>query len=201
MMPKRLIGDTAYGTAPMLNWIVEHKHIEPYTPVWERTERQDGCFTRCDFTWEAEADRYICPAGKPLLRYRRRFSKPRTEMPKDDILKYRATKRDCDHCQYKPRCCPNTPQRKVSRSVYESSRDVARAIAETEAYKQSRNDRKKVEMLFAHLKRILKLDRLRLRGMSGAKDEFLLAATAQNLRRMAKLLSQPPPSPGVTVPV
>jgi len=201
ILPKRLIGDTAYGTAPMLNWIVETKHIEPHTPVWERAERQDGYFTRSDFTWEAEADRYICPAGKPLLRYRRRFSKPRTGKPKDDILRYRATKHDCEGCEYKPRCCPKTPSRKVVRSVYESSRDVARAIAETDTYHQSCNERKKVEMLFAHLKRILKLDRLRLRGMSGAKDEFLLAATAQNLRRMAKLLSQPPPSPGVTVPV
>ena len=75
---------------------------------------------------------------------------------------------------------------------------MARAIAETDAYQQTQNDRKKIEMLFAHLKRILKLDRLRLRGMSGARDEFLLAATAQNLRRMAKLLSRPPPIPGVT---
>jgi transposase len=200
IIPERLIGDTAYGTAPMLNWIVETKHIEPHTPVWERVERQDGCFTRCEFPWEAEADRYICPAGKPLLRYRRRFSKPRTGIPKDDILRYRATKRDCEGCEYKPRCCPKTPSRKVVRSVYESSRDVARAITETDAYHQSCNERKKVEMLFAHLKRILKLDRLRLRGMSGARDEFLLAATAQNLRRMAKLLSRAPPLPGVTVP-
>jgi transposase len=200
IIPERLIGDTAYGTAPMLNWIVETKHIEPHTPVWERVERQDGCFTRCEFPWEAEADRYICPAGKPLLRYRRRFSKPRTGIPKDDILRYRATKRDCEGCEYKPRCCPKTPSRKVVRSVYESSRDVARAITETDAYHQSCNERKKVEMLFAHLKRILKLDRLRLRGMSGARDEFLLAATAQNLRRMAKLLSRAPPLPGVTAP-
>jgi transposase len=201
IIPMRLIGDTAYGTAPMLNWIVEHKHIEPHTPVWERAERQDGCFTRCDFTWEAEADRYICPAGKPLLRYRRRFSKPRTGTPKDDILKYRAIKRDCEGCEYKPRCCPKTPSRKVSRSVYKSSRDVARAIAESDPYHQSCNERKKVEMLFAHLRRILKLDRLRLRGMSGARDKFLLAATAQNLRRMARLLSRPPPTTGVTAPV
>jgi hypothetical protein len=70
--------------------------------------------------------------------------------------------------------------------LYEKSRDVARKVADTAAYKQSRNDRKKVEVLFAHLKRILKLDRLRLRGRRGAREEFLLAATAQNLRRMAK---------------
>jgi len=75
-----------------------------------------------------------------------------------------------------------------ARSVHEQSRDVAREIAKTPQYKQSRRDRKKLGMLFAHLKRILKLDRLRLRGLSGARDEFLLAATAQNLRRMGKWL-------------
>src|ERR1022692_4771106 len=89
----------------------------------------------------------------------------------------------------KMRCCPNTPIRKIARSVHESARDVAREIAKSSAYRQSRKDRKKVEMLFAHLKRILKLDRLRLRGPSGAHDEFLLAAPAQTLRRMAKWLS------------
>ena len=88
----------------------------------------------------------------------------------------------------KSRCCPNTPNRKIARSIHESARDVARDVAKTDAYKQSRRDRKKVEVLFAHLKRILKLDRLRLCGPSGAHDEFLLAATAQNLRRMAKWL-------------
>jgi hypothetical protein len=184
----------------MLNWIVETKRIEPHMPVWERAQRQDGTFSRSDFTWQAEADRYLCPAGKVLQRYRRPFKKPRSAIPKDQFIRYRASKHDCDACAYKPGCCPNTPQRKIVRNVYEASRDVARAIAETDAYQQTQNDRKKVEMLFAHLKRILKLDRLRLRGMSGARDEFLLAATAQNLRRMAKLLSRPPPIPGVTAP-
>ena len=78
--------------------------------------------------------------------------------------------------------------RKIDRSPFEPARDVARALAKTDAYRQSRKDRKKVEMLFAHLKRILRLDRLRLRGPKGASDEFLLAATVQNLRRMAKRL-------------
>ena len=78
--------------------------------------------------------------------------------------------------------------RKIARSVHESAREVARDVAKTDGYKQSRKDRKKVEMLFAHLKRILELDRLRLRGPSGAQDEFLLAAIAQNRRRMAKRL-------------
>ena len=89
---------------------------------------------------------------------------------------------------------PNAPARKVPRSIHEAARDKVRAIAKTEAYVVSRRERKKVEMLFAHLKRILKLDRLRLRGPNGAKDEFHLAATAQNLRKMAKLIPMPVPA-------
>ena len=80
--------------------------------------------------------------------------------------------------------------RKIARSLYEKSRDMARRLRDTAIYRQSRKDRKKVEVLFAHLKRILKLDRLRLRGRPGARDEFLLAATAQNLRRLAKRWQQ-----------
>jgi hypothetical protein len=99
-------------------------------------------------------------------------------------------------CPIKARCCPNTPIRRIQRSIHEPARDVARAVARTRLYKQSRKDRKKVEMLFAHLKRIIKLDRLRLRGPSGAHDEFLLAATAQNPRRMAKRLRDLPDADG-----
>jgi len=84
---------------------------------------------------------------------------------------------------------PQHPHRKITRSIHEGARDVARKIAETDAFKHSGRQRKKVEVLFAHLKRILKLDRLRLRGLTGARDEFILAATAQNLRRMAKWLT------------
>ena len=198
--PQRLIGDTAYGTAAMLNWIVEQKQIEPHTPVWEKAERQDGTYGRSDFIWDAEADCYRCPAGKLLQRYRRKFKKKRTGINKDNHIRYSASRRDCEACEYKPRCCPNVPCRKVTRSRYESSRDVARAVAQTPAYKKTRRQRKKVEMLFAHMKRILKMDRLRLRGMSGAHDEFLLTATVQNLRRMAKLLSQPPPHHRIDAP-
>jgi len=107
---------------------------------------------------------------------------------KDNSMRYRASKRDCGVCPLKPRCCPNTPVRKIPRSIHEGARDLARDIAKTEAYQISRCQRKKVEMLFAHLERILKLDRLRLRGPNGARDEFHLAATAQNLRKLAKLI-------------
>lgn len=186
--PNRLVGDTNYGIAAMLGWLVEVKRIEPHVPVWDRAQRQDGTLSRTDFVWNAQANEYRCPSGKVLRSDWRPFTNPRTHITKADTIVYRSSVPDCVNCPLKARCCPNTPIRKIVRSVHEAARDVARAIAQTDAYKQSCKDRKKVEMLFAHLKRILKLDRLRLRGFSGASDEFLLAATAQNLRRMAKWL-------------
>jgi Transposase DDE domain len=131
-----------------------------------------------------EADIYVCPAGKVL-------TSTGTLVNDGTTLLYRASKRDCDACELKPRCCPKMPARKVPRSIHEKARDIAREIAKTEAYVTSRRERKKIEMLFAHLKRILRLDRLRLRGPSGARDEFLLAATVQNLRKLAKLIPLP----------
>ena len=102
-------------------------------------------------------------------------------------MRYRASKRDCDACPLKSRCCPGQPQRKIMRSVHEGALDLAREIATTDEYVVSRRLRKTVEMHFAHLKRILRLDRLRLRGPCGARDEFHLAAAAQNLRKLAKM--------------
>lgn len=192
LKPERLIGDTAYGAAPMLEWLVKEKQIAPHVPVWDKSEGKAGLFGRADFTWEAENERYLCPAGKRLQRRRRKFKKQRTGVSKDNTIIYRASKHDCDACEYKSRCCPNTPHRKIARSIYEDSRDVARTIAKTPEYQQSRKDRKKVEVLFAHLKRIMKLDRLRLRGLSGAGDEFLMAATVQNLKKLAKRRYKPP---------
>ncbi|WP_248295260.1 transposase, partial [Paraburkholderia sp. UYCP14C] len=136
--------------------------------------------------WDELANEYRCPTGHALRSDRRKFRNPRSRVTKADTIIYRASQLDCESCSMKDRCCPNTPFRKIARSIHEAARDEARRIAKTPEYKRSCRERKKVEMLFAHLKRILKLDRLRLRGPSGAHDEFLMAATAQNLRRMAK---------------
>jgi transposase len=190
---KKLIGDTAYGTAEFLAWMVNEKQIEPHVPVWEKGERTDGTFSRSDFVFDEESDSYTCPNGKQLLRSRRNYKKPRSGVTKANTVNYRASQLDCAGCPYKEQCCRNTAARKVTRSVHESARDVARAVAKTPAYRRTRRQRKQVEMLFAHMKRILKMDRLRLRGISGARDEFLLTATAQNLRRMAKYLGTDPP--------
>jgi transposase len=180
LYPERLAGDSAYGSGEMLEWLVHERGIEPHVPVFDKSKRSDGSFSRDDFTYDHQGDVYFCPAGKMLT--------CKGTVVNDNQLLYRASKYDCEPCSLKPGCCPKEPARKVPRSIYEGARDMARDIAKTDAYRTSRRQRKKVEMLFAHLKRILRLDRLRLRGPCGAHDEFLLAATAQNLRKLAKLI-------------
>jgi transposase len=184
LYPERLAGDSAYGSGEMLEWLVHERGIEPHVPVFDKSKRSDGSFSRDDFAYDHQGDVYFCPAGKMLT--------CKGTIVNDNQLLYRASKYDCDFCSLKPRCCPKEPARKVPRSIYEGARDMARDLAKTDAYRTSRRQRKKVEMLFAHLKRILRLDRLRLRGPCGAHDEFLLAATAQNLRKLAKLIPAPP---------
>jgi transposase len=181
LYPARLLGDSAYGSAEMLGWLVYQHGIEPHVTVFDKSARTDGTFSREDFRYDHQRDLYLCPGGKML-------TTTGTRVNDDATLLYRASKTDCGACALKSRCCPNTSVRKVPRSIHEGARDMARAIAKSFEGRVSRRLRKKVEMLFAHLKRILKLDRLRLRGPTGARDEFLLAATAQNLRKLAKLI-------------
>jgi hypothetical protein len=200
LTPKRLIGDTAYGVAPMLDWMVQEKGIEPHVPVWDKSDTNPNVFHRSEFRWNADEDNYQCPGGKLLKPRQRNFKKHRGKtITKAKTVIYRTSQRDCKDCALKSQCCPNTKAKKIDRSIYEDSREIARAISQTPEYRQSRNDRKKVEVLFAHLKRIMKIDRLRLRGLSGAHDEFVMAATVQNLRRLAKL-RYIPPDDGIAVP-
>jgi transposase len=195
LWPERLAADSAYGSAENLAWLVRDRGIEPHIPVFDKSERKDGTFSRSDFAYDHRRDLYTCPAGKELRQYRRPFTTTRSGVDPRGLMRYRASKSDCDVCILKPRCCPSPPARKVLRSIHEGARNMARDIATTDAYVTSRQQRKKVEMLFAHLKRILKLDRLRLRGPNGARDEFHLAAAAQNLRKLAKLIPLPSPEP------
>ena len=188
LYPARLMGDSAYGSADMLGWLVYEHGIEPHVTVFDKSARKDGTFSRDDFIYDHAGDVYRCPGGKMLTTTGALVNDGATML-------YLASKHDCDGCALKAQCCPNTPARKVPRSIYEGARDMARQIAKSWEGGTSRRLRKKVEMLFAHLKRILKLDRLRLRGPTGAHDEFLLAATAQNLRKLAKLIPIPAPKP------
>ena len=188
LYPARLAADTGYGSAGMLGWLVYDQGIEPHVSVFDKSARRDGTFERSAFTYDHAGDVYFCPTGKML-------TTKGTLVNDGATLLYRATRFDCQACDLKERCTPREPARKVSRSIFEGARDMARDIMNSEEGRASKRQRKKVEMLFAHLKRILKLDRLRLRGPCGARDEFHLAATAQNLRKMAKLIAMPRPKP------
>jgi hypothetical protein len=186
LRPGRLAADTAYGSAANLNWLVKDKKIAPHIPVIDKSKREDGTFSREDFTFHKEGNVYICPAFNILT--------TTGKIMNGEMLAYRASVPNCAACAFKSRCCPKEPARKILRSIYEEARDVARAIAKTDAFEQSCRERKRIEMLFAHLKRILRLGRLRLRGPRGARFEFTLAAIAQNLRRLAKIMARPPPA-------
>jgi len=189
LQPQRLAGDTAYGAVRLLKWLVDHG-ISPHIPVWDKSARFDGTFSRADFIFDRERNIYICPGGAELT--------STGNVDQGRIVYYRANKNDCSSCALKPKCT-TAVVRKVTRDVDEEVRERVRALANTEAFEQSRRERKKVEMRFAHMKRIFKLDRLRLRGLSGAKDEVLLTAMAQNLRRLAKFLCRAPPVPACAV--
>lgn len=201
LRPQRLMADTAYGAAPLLDYLVSQKKIEPHIPVWDKSERKDNSFSRADFHWDAEADHYRCPAGHPLKPRQRQYKGRSNAITVDNTILYRGNKQYCTECKYKPRCCPNTPVRKIARSIYEASRDVARSISQSAYYQEvTSRERKKVEMMFAHMKRQLNFTRLRLRGLKSANDECVLVATAQNLRRLAKLCGQPPPDHRTSAP-
>jgi len=185
LKPKRLAADTAYGTGKFLGWLVKDKNIIPHIPVRDKSDRDDGTFSRSDFRWDKRRGHYICPTGK-VLRTSGTIHGGRT-------LLYRASKLDCDVCLLKAKCCPKEPARKIPRDLHEDARDVARRKMNTKAFLKSRDQRKKVEMRFAHLKTHHGFERMRLRGLSGVRDEFHLAAIVQNLKMLALRLIRPPP--------
>ena len=185
LKPQRLVADTAYGTGKFLGWLVG-AGITPQIPVWDKSAREDGTFSRSDFTFDRERNIYVCPAGKLLT--------TTGNVGYDHVLRYLASKRDCDACPLKPQCCPKMPFRKVTRDINEDARDLARALMGTPEFDRSRDEGKKVEMRFAHLKTHHRFERMRLRGLSGARDEFHLAAIVQNLKTLAIRIWRPPPN-------
>jgi transposase len=184
LKPKRLAADTAYGTGRFLGWLVG-RGIAPHIPVRDAGERDDGTFSRSDFRWDRRRGVYICPNNKVLHSTGTVYD--------STLLRYRASKFDCDVCPFKMKCCPNTSARHVPRDLQEDARDAARRLMRTKAFLKSRDERKRVEMRFAHLKIHHGFERMRLRGLSGARDEFHLAAIVQNLKTIALRLLGPPP--------
>jgi transposase len=182
LKPERLAADTAYGTGKFLDWVIG-TGITPYIPVWDMSKREEGMLSRADFTFDRQRDLYICPQGK-FLRTTGTVHDGRT-------IVYRASTRDCGPCSAKPKCTPNMTFRKIPRDVHEDARDTTRALMGTPEFAKSRNERKKVEMRFAHLKTHHGFERMRLRGLSGARDEFHLVAIVQNLKTLANYIWRP----------
>ena len=143
LYPAKLMGDSAYGSADMLGWLVHEHGIEPHVTVFDKSARKDGTLSRDDFTYDCERDIYVCPGGNTL-------TTTRTLVNDGATILYRGSKHDCAGCVLKPKCCPNTPARKVPRSIHEGARDMARQIAKSPQGRTSRRMRKKIEMLFAH---------------------------------------------------
>jgi hypothetical protein len=182
LKPERLAADTAYGTGKFLHWVIG-TGITPHIPVWDMSKREEGILSRADFAFDRQRDLYICPQGK-FLRTTGAVHDGRT-------IVYRASTRDCGPCALKPKCTPNMTFRKIPRDVHEDARDATRALMGTPEFVKSRNERKKVEMRFAHLKTHHGFERMRLRGLSGARDEFHLAAIVQNLKTLANYIWRP----------
>jgi Transposase DDE domain len=152
--------------------------------LYRSRRRDDGTFSRSDFRWDRRRGVYICPNNKVLH--------TTGTVHDGNTLRYRASKFDCNACALKMRCCPNMAARQVPRDVHEDARDMARRLMGTKRFLKSRDERKRVEMRFAHLKIHHGFERMRLRGLSGARDEFHLAAIVQNLKTMALRLLCPP---------
>jgi hypothetical protein len=188
LKPERLTADTAYGTGKLLAWLLD-RDITPHIPVWERYERTDGMFSRSDFNYDRARDVYICPNGRPL----------RTSGTVHDgrVRNYLSQPGDCRACKLKERCT-RAPFRKIARDINEEARDHARSLKSTPEFERSSDERKKVEMRFAHLKTHHRFERMRLRGLTGARDEFHLAAIVQNLKTLANHPYRPPPNEAAT---
>ncbi len=184
LKPDRIVGDVAYGTGEMLGWLVKHD-IEPHIPVWDQTGvAAKGKFVRADFDYDKERDLYVCPGGKEL--------KTSGTVYDGTTIKYIAKRRDSHQCPLKPQCTTGR-ERRVSRDINQEARDYTQALMATDAYRQSSIDRKQIERLFGEAKSHLSMTRLRLHGLTGARDEFLLAGTVQNLKRLVERLAIPPP--------
>ena len=188
--PESLGADKAYGSGEFLAGLLA-RGVQPHIPVIDRRHQTGGRFTREQFRYAPEEDTYYCPAGQPL-RYRRAHPTAHGNI-------YSATAGQCRGCPQKKRCTPGA-FRKLFVHREEAVRITVRALAGTPAYERSQRDRYKVEALFAELKQRLRLGRVRLRRLWNVAEQFHLAATAQNLKRLVQFLARGQPVPMPTAP-
>jgi transposase len=181
--------DKAYGSGEFLNWLLQ-RGVQPHIPVIDRRHQTDGHFTHDQFRHEPGEDVYYCPQNKPL-RYR-------GLQRANQAYSYCSNKAQCQACPQKKLCTPG-PYRKLSVNWYEPARQVVQALAGTPAYERSRRARYRIEALFAELKQRMRLARVRLRRLWNVGEQFLMAATAQNIKRLVRFLAQSPPTPQAKV--
>ena len=184
--PQCLAADTAYGTGEFLAWLIDEKGIEPHIPVKEWHGQNHGAFTRRDFTFQPDDNSFTCPGGKRL---------PFIGVSNlTRINYYKADPSDCAACALKANCTPGRARR-IGVHWEEAARQAARSLIDTERFSRSIRERKRIESLFADLKTRFNLRRLRLRRLRNASEQLILAATAQNLKRLVKFLNAPTPVP------
>jgi transposase len=188
LRPESLGADKAYGSGEFLAWLLA-RGVQPHIPVIDRRHQTGGHFTRDQFRYEPAEDVYYCPEGKPLrYRSRRRDSQG---------YAYCSTAAQCQGCPQKKRCT-SAPYRWLFVHGQEPARQTVRALVGTPAYERSRRSRYKIEALFAELKQRMRLHRVRLRRLWNVSEQFLLAATAQNLKRLVRFMAQQQPSSGLS---
>src|SRR5580704_2972324 len=181
---EELAADKAYGSGEFLAWLLA-RGVQPHIPVIDRRHQTDGHFTHDQFRYEPAENAYYCPEGKMLsFKGRRRDSHG---------YLYRSTEAQCANCPQKKRCTSG-PYRRLFVHEQESVREIVRALRRTPAYERSQRARYKIEALFAELKQRMRLHRVRLRRLWNVDEQFLLAATAQNLKRLVRFLTQRPPT-------
>jgi transposase len=179
LSPRTLGADKGYATGLFVHWLLE-QGVLPHVPMMDaRSRNEKGIYPIQQFDYDAKKDQFLCPQGKTLRYWG--IHKP----SKQHV--YRASPKDCRQCSLKEQCTRAT-YRSLSYHIYESSIDVARKLANTRGYRISQRMRKKVEELFGEAKECMGLRRAKFRGALYVKEQVLLTASAQNIKRMARLL-------------
>jgi transposase len=189
--PVSVAADTTYGNGEFLQWLME-RSITPYMRTRDSVHRKNSPFYGPErFTYLPESNSYRCPAGKPL-NYGGRNERNRT-------YAYIGTRKRCGACSQKAQCTSGA-FRYLAIHMEEPARQRARELVSTPAFAKAQRERKKVEALFAELKNQIGLRRLRLRGLKFVREQFFMAAAAQNIKRLVRFLSQTPrpPIPAMT---
>ena len=188
--PWSVAADATYGNGEFLQWLLD-RGITPYIRTRDSALRKNNPgYGPERFTYLPESNSYRCPAGEQLnyvgLNVRNRAHA------------YIGSAKRCGACSQKAQCTSGR-YKYLAIHVHESARQRARELANTPEFCQAQRERKKVEALFAELKNHIGLRRLRLRRMKFVREQFFLAATAQNIKRLVRYLSESvTPAPATT---